>query len=66
VPKAPTIASISGIGPVTQKKLADAGFTSLEDLANTPKSKIEALKQFEKTKGFTTWKTKAQALLNNK
>ena len=64
--KTPTIASIVGIGPVTHKKLIDAGFTSLEDLANTPVSKIEALKQFEKTKGFTTWKKEAQALLNKK
>lgn len=64
--KAPTIASINGIGPVVQKKLAEAGFTTLEDLANTPASKAEALKQFEKTRGFSTWKEKAQALLNNK
>lgn len=64
--KAPTIASINGIGPVVQKKLAEAGFTTLEDLANTPANKIEALKQFEKTRGFNTWKEKAQALLNNK
>jgi predicted flap endonuclease-1-like 5' DNA nuclease len=65
-PKAPTIASINGIGPVTQKRLAEAGFTSLEDLANTPSSKAEALKEFEKTKGFSTWKQNAQALLDNK
>lgn len=65
-PKAPTIASINGIGPVVQKKLAEAGFTTLEDLANTPASKVAALKQFEKTRGFNTWKEKAQALLNNK
>ena len=65
-PKAPTIASINGIGPVVQKKLAEAGFTTLEDLANTPASKVEALKQFEKTRGFNTWKEKAQALLNSK
>ncbi len=65
-PKAPTIASINGIGPVVQKKLAEAGFTNLEDLANTPASKVEALKQFEKTRGFNTWKEKAQALLNSK
>ena len=64
--KAPTIASINGIGPVVQKKLAEAGFTTLEDLANTPASKAEALKQFEKTRGFNTWKEKAQALLNSK
>jgi predicted flap endonuclease-1-like 5' DNA nuclease len=65
-PKTPSIASISGIGPVIQKKLAAAGFVSLEDLANTPKSKIEALKQFEKTRGFSTWKDDAQALIDKK
>ncbi|MFT4938379.1 MAG: putative flap endonuclease-1-like 5' DNA nuclease [Paraglaciecola sp.] len=65
-PKKPTIASINGIGPVTHKKLVEAGFTSLEDLANTPASKTEALKQFEKTKGFNTWQKEAQALLNKK
>ncbi|MFD2229370.1 helix-hairpin-helix domain-containing protein [Alkalimarinus sediminis] len=65
-PKAPTIGSINGIGPVVEKKLAEAGFTTLEDLANTPANKLEALKQFEKTRGFSTWKEKAQALLDSK
>jgi predicted flap endonuclease-1-like 5' DNA nuclease len=62
----PTIASIKGIGPVLQKKLADAGFTSLEDLANISASKTEALKPFEKNRGSTTWQQEAQALLDNK
>jgi predicted flap endonuclease-1-like 5' DNA nuclease len=61
--KTPTVASIKGIGPVMQKKLAEAGITTLEDIANTPKSKIEILKQFEKERGFNTWKIKAKALL---
>lgn len=65
-PKTATIASINGIGPVMQKKLAEAGFTSLEDLANTPESKTEALKQFARTRGFNTWKENAQALLKSK
>ncbi|WP_250656928.1 hypothetical protein [Alkalimarinus coralli] len=64
--KAPTIAAIKGIGPVIQKKLAAAGFTSLEDLANTPADKAQALKEFENTRGFETWKEQAQALLNKK
>ena len=64
--KAPTIASIKGVGPVIQKKLAAAGFTSLEDLANTPADKAQALKEFENTRGFETWKEQAQALLNKK
>jgi hypothetical protein len=51
---------------VIQKQLAAAGFTSLEDLANTPQSKTNALKQFEKTRGFNTWKPEAQALLGSK
>jgi predicted flap endonuclease-1-like 5' DNA nuclease len=64
--KKPTITSIVGIGPVTHKKLVEAGFTRLEDLANTPKGKIEALKQFERTKGFNTWQKAAQDLLDKK
>lgn len=62
-PKKPTIASIKGIGPVMQKKLAGKGITSLEDIANTPKSKIEVLKQFENERGFNTWKEQAKGLL---
>jgi predicted flap endonuclease-1-like 5' DNA nuclease len=62
-PKKPTIASIKGIGPVMQKKLAEKGITTLDDIANTPKSKIQTLKQFEKERGFNTWKEQAKALL---
>lgn len=40
------LSSIDGIGPVTLKKLQEAGITSLNDLANTPESKREALKTF--------------------
>ena len=61
--KKPTIASIKSIGPVMQKKLAEKGITTLEDIANTPKSKIQTLKQFEKERGFNTWKAQAKALL---
>ena len=61
--KQPTIASIKGIGPVMQKKLAEKGITTLEDIANTPKSKIQTLKQFEKERGFNTWKAQAKVLL---
>ena len=61
--KVPSIASINGIGPVMQKKLANAGFATLEDLANTPEDKASVLKQFEKTKGFDTWQTQAKELL---
>jgi predicted flap endonuclease-1-like 5' DNA nuclease len=60
------LGSIKGIGPVTLKKLDDAGFTSLEDLANTPASKVEALKEFEKTKGFEAWAQQAKDLLAKK
>lgn len=65
-PKAPSIASITGIGPVIQKKLAEAGFNTLEDLVNTSESKVEALKQFAKAKGFDTWKQQAEELLGKK
>jgi predicted flap endonuclease-1-like 5' DNA nuclease len=62
--KKPTVASIKGIGPVMQKKLAEAGITTLDDIANTPKVKIETLKQFETQRGFNTWKVQAKALLD--
>jgi predicted flap endonuclease-1-like 5' DNA nuclease len=61
--KAVTIASINSIGPVMQKKLAEKGITTLEDIANTPKSKIETLKQFGNERGFNTWKEQAKTLL---
>jgi predicted flap endonuclease-1-like 5' DNA nuclease len=61
--KKPTVASIKGIGPVMRKKLAEAGIMTLEDIANTPKSKTGTLKQFEKQRGFNTWKEQAKALL---
>jgi predicted flap endonuclease-1-like 5' DNA nuclease len=61
--KKSSIASIKGIGPVMQKKLAQKGITTLDDIANTPKSKIEVLKQFEKEKGFSTWNEQAKGLL---
>lgn len=63
-PKAKSeLAAIKGIGPVTLKKLEQAGITSLEDLANTPANKEEALKSFEKVKGFETWAQQAKELL---
>ena len=66
-PKAKSeLAAIKGIGPVTQKKLEQAGITSLEDLANTPSNKQEALKSFEKVKGFETWAQQAKELLAGK
>jgi predicted flap endonuclease-1-like 5' DNA nuclease len=61
--KISTIALIKSIGPVMQKKLAAAGIATLDDIANTPESKIESLKQFEKERGFDTWKKQAKALL---
>jgi predicted flap endonuclease-1-like 5' DNA nuclease len=60
-----TIASIKSIGPVMQKKLAEQGITTLADIANTPKSKMDVLKKFEKERGFNTWKEQAKALLVN-
>jgi predicted flap endonuclease-1-like 5' DNA nuclease len=65
VAKTSTIASIKGIGPVMQKKLAEKGITTLEDIANTPSNKIEILMGFEKERGFNTWKEQAVTLLAN-
>jgi predicted flap endonuclease-1-like 5' DNA nuclease len=63
--KTSTIASIKSIGPVMQKKLAAQGITSLDDIANTPKNKVETLEQFAKERGFNTWKVQAKTLLEN-
>lgn len=64
--KKPSIASIKSIGPVMQKKLAEKDITTLDDIANTPKDKVEVLKQFEKERGFGTWNEQAKALLSDK
>jgi len=64
--KAPTIALIKGIGPVMQKKLAEKGITTLEDIASTGEGKIALLKQFENERGFNTWNKQAKALLAKK
>jgi predicted flap endonuclease-1-like 5' DNA nuclease len=64
--KAPTITSIKGIGPVMQKKLAEKGITTLEDIASTGDSKIALLKLFENERGFNTWNEQAKALLAKK
>ena len=64
--KKPSIASIKSIGPVMQKKLAEKDITTLDDIANTPKEKVEVLKQFEKERGFGTWNEQAKALLSDK
>tara|TARA_R110002167_G_scaffold298655_1_gene502992 strand:+ start:2108 stop:2725 length:618 start_codon:yes stop_codon:yes gene_type:complete len=61
--KTATIASINSIGPVMQKKLAEKGITTLDDIANTPKDKIQILKQFENERGFSTWEGQAKTLL---
>lgn len=61
--KAPSIASINGIGPVTVKKLEEAGITSLNDIAEPSAEKKKTLEQFSKVRGFSTWQTQAQALL---
>jgi predicted flap endonuclease-1-like 5' DNA nuclease len=61
--KTTSVASIKSIGPVMQKKLADKGISTLDDIANTPKNKIELLKQFAKERGFSTWKEQAKSLL---
>ena len=60
------LAAIKGIGPVTLKKLQDAGITTLEDIANTPDNKVEALKSFENTKGFQSWEQQAKDVLSKK
>lgn len=61
-----SLKAIKGIGPVTIKKLEAAGFSSLEDIAHPPEHKKEALKAFEKTRGYDSWQKQAEALLQDK
>ena len=58
------LSKIKGIGPVTVKNLQEAGINSLEDLANPSGAKAEALKAFEKTKGFNSWSQQAKDILS--
>lgn len=61
-----SLKAIKGIGPVTIKKLEAAGFTTLEDIAHPPEHKKEALKAFEKTRGYDSWQKQAEVLLQEK
>jgi predicted flap endonuclease-1-like 5' DNA nuclease len=54
------ISQIKGVGPATVKKLNDAGFNSLEDLAN---ASAEKLAQFKSVRGSDTWVAQAKELL---
>lgn len=62
-PKAPTIASVNGIGPVLQKKLAEAGITTLEQLADPSPEQASALEAFKGNRGFDSWQAQAKSLL---
>ncbi|MDU0355541.1 hypothetical protein RS130_18045 [Paraglaciecola aquimarina] len=48
---------------MTQKKLAEAGITTLAQIANPPAPVKTALKQFEKVRGYNTWQAQAKKLL---
>lgn len=61
--KAASISAISGIGPVTVKKLEEAGIKTLKDIAAPSAAKKKALEQFSKVRGFNTWQAQAQELL---
>jgi predicted flap endonuclease-1-like 5' DNA nuclease len=45
------------------KVVAEKGIITLDDIAHTLSNKIETLKEFEKERGFNTWKEQAMALL---
>ncbi|WP_158970115.1 hypothetical protein [Paraglaciecola sp. L3A3] len=61
--KKPTIASLTGVGPMTQKKLIAAGITTLEQIAHPTVGTATELKQFEKVRGFNSWQAQAKTLL---
>ncbi len=65
VPKtrAPKISDIKGIGPVLQKKLAEAGIKEVSDIASPSAATQKALEEFKQTRGYNTWQSQAKELL---
>lgn len=54
---------IKGIGPVTAKKMQDAGITSIEQIAKPSQGDKEKLKAFKSVKGYNQFQAEAKKLL---
>jgi len=61
--RAPKISDIKGIGPVLQKKLAEAGIKEVSDIASPSAANQKALEEFKQTRGYETWQSQARELL---
>lgn len=55
----PSLASIKGIGPITLKKLNEAGINTLEDLINASQ---ETLHKFKAMRGSASWIEQAKTI----
>lgn len=54
---------VKGIGPATEKKMKEAGITSIEQIANPSEADREKLKSFAKVRGSESWTAEAKKLL---
>ena len=54
------LTQVKGIGPATEKKLKDAGITTIDQIANPSDEDREKLKAFSSSRGFSNWSTEAK------
>jgi predicted flap endonuclease-1-like 5' DNA nuclease len=54
------LTQVKGIGPATEKKLKDAGITTIDQIANPSTEDLEKLKAFSSSRGFSNWSTEAR------
>lgn len=54
---------VKGIGPATERKLKNAGITSIDQIANPSAEDREKLKAFTSVKNFDTWSEEARKLV---
>lgn len=57
------LTKVKGIGPVTARKLKEAGITSINQIANPTKAEQEKLARFSSMKGFASWPDEAKKLI---
>lgn len=54
---------VKGIGPATEKKMKEAGITTIDQIANPSAEDQEKLKSFAKVRGSDSWTAEAKKLL---
>ncbi|MDX1634100.1 MAG: hypothetical protein R3280_05665 [Marinobacter sp.] len=54
---------VKGIGPATEKKMKEAGITTIDQIANPSAEEQEKLKAFAKVRGSESWTAEAKKLL---